>query len=91
MHQPDFTKEQLEELAAWAKDPRGEPFWLTLRQLFSSGVSRMRKHAREGNAVQNAFQASHVDTLEEVLDLPRMIIEDHAEEARKEEKGAKGI
>lgn len=80
----EFSKEQLEDLKAWAADPRGEPFWLTLKDMFKSGVSTMRKHARSGEAVQNAFFASHVDTLEEVLQLPQLIIEDHAEQARKE-------
>lgn len=87
----EFTKEQLDDLKAWARDLRGEPFWQALREMFKSGISRMRKHARDGNAVQNAFFASHVDTLEEVLDLPNIIIEDHAEEARKEAESGKAL
>lgn len=83
------TKEQLEELRAWSRDPRGDIFWLTLREMFKEGVSNMRKHARNGNGVQNAFFASHVDTLEEVLQLPDLIIEENAEKAQQEGAGDK--
>lgn len=87
----EFAKEELEDLRAWWEDPRGKPFKQVLREMFAAGVSKMRQHARAGDAVQNAFFASHVDTLEEVLDLPGIIIQDYAEEARKEAASGKKV
>jgi hypothetical protein len=80
------TKEELEDFRVWAEDPRGRIFWGALREMFKDGVSDMRGKARAGDAVANAYFASHVDTLEEVLQLPDLIIKEHAAAAAQEEK-----
>lgn len=77
---PDFSKEDLEEMKAWAKDPKGEPFWQTLREMFADGVHNLRAEARSGDTVKAARWAGHTDTIEEVLDLPALIVQKAAKE-----------
>ena len=74
-----FSKEDLEELKAWAKDPKGAPFWETIKEMFADGVKDLRAEARGTAGHQVARAAGHLDTLEEILDLPALIIQNHAE------------
>ncbi len=87
--EPRFSQEQLEDLKAWAQDPRGEPFWTVIREMVREGIGQLRVHARHGEPTRSAFYVSHVDTLEEVLDLARLIIEDHADKAQEGKSGQK--
>ncbi len=83
---PEFSEEQLEDLKDWAKDPKGEPFWATLRAMFADGIRGMRAAAVSGETVPAARYAGHIDTLEEVLDLPSLIIQNNAANAPHEER-----
>lgn len=75
----EFSKESLEDLKAWAKDPKGAPFWETIREMFADGITDLRAEGRKGDAVKMARFSAHTDTLEEILDLPALIIQNHAE------------
>lgn len=79
---PDFTEDELENMKAWAKDPKGAPFWATLREMFAEGVHDLRAEARSNtnNTNQVPRLAGHIDTLEEILDLPALIIQNAAKE-----------
>lgn len=76
---PDFSKEALEDLKTWSKDPKGAPFWATIREMFADGMMDLRAEGRKGDPVKMARFSAHTDTLEEVLDLPALIIQNHAE------------
>lgn len=78
----DFSPEELESLKDWARDARGAPYWTTVREMFAEGVRHLRAHGRSGDATQAARQAGHIDTLEEILDLPALIIQQHAEKEK---------
>ena len=75
----EFSREQLEDMKAWAKDPKGAPFWETIKEMFADGVKDLRAEARSGADIHAARSAGHIDTLEEILDLPALIIQNHAE------------
>ena len=72
---PEFTKEDLEDLKAWAKDQKGAPFWATIREMFADGIVDLRAEGRKGDLVKMARFSAHTDTLEEILDLPDLIIQ----------------
>lgn len=84
----DYSQEALLDLKVWADDPRGVPFWDALREMFRDGISDMRGRARAGDAVRLAYIAAHVDTIEEVLQLTSLIIENHEKKDGEGEKGA---
>jgi hypothetical protein len=76
---PNFTKEELEDLKTWSKDPKGGPFWATIKQMFADGITDLRAEGRNGDAVKTMAFVAHTDTLEEILDLPSLIIQNNAE------------
>ena len=71
----EFSKEEMEDLKAWSKDPKGAPFWATIKEMFSEGMADLRQAGRKGDAIIMSRFSSHTDTLEEILDLPALIIE----------------
>ena len=76
----DLSKDELEDLKTWSKDTKGGPFWDTIRGMFTDGVLNLRSAAKKGESVESARFAAHIETLEEILDLPSLIIQNHAEE-----------
>jgi hypothetical protein len=80
---PEFSPEDLRQ---WQKDPKGAVFWESIRGMFADGVTNLRRAAAKGDPIESARYASHAETLEEVLNLPDLIIQQHARE-RAETKG----
>lgn len=76
-----------DDLISWKKDQRGEPFWAELRDMFASRVSGLRIAVRANNAHDAAMRAAELDLIEEVLQLPEVMIQEQkAAEADKEKE-----
>lgn len=75
----DFSPE---DLRAWQRDPRGAVFWEELREKFSEGVSKLRATARAGDSASGAYTSGQLDTIEEVLQIPDILIQEQVQEAK---------
>ena len=79
-----------DDLIQWKKDPRGEPFWEELRERFANRISGLRSAVRLGDNHTSAIHSGAIDLIEEVLQLPDVIIQEQKsaeEDKRKEEEG----
>ncbi len=76
-----------EDLRDWQKDNRGEPFWEELRDMFANRISGLRTTSKKGESVNSAFLAGEIAMIEEVLQLPDVIIQEDilAKEDKKKE------
>lgn len=75
-----------DELIEWWKDPRGAPFKQELQEMFANRVSGLRSAGRLGDKVLSAMRAAELDTIEEVLQLPDVIIQEQMKSDEDKEK-----
>lgn len=85
MDKEKTSDQDLQDLLEWSKDARGDIFWAEIKELFADGMSKLRISSESGNAIDSARYAAHVRTLEEVLQLPRLIIQ----QAKSDQEDAK--
>ena len=78
-----------DDLIQWKKDSRGEPFWAELREMFANRVSGLRAAVRSGNHHEAALRSGELDLIEEVLQLPDVIIQEQKSAADDKEKEGK--
>ena len=75
---PEKDQVSPDAFIAWQKDPNGTEFWQEIREMFAKRASALRNAVREGNVHQAAIHSSAMDVLEEVLQLPDVLIQERA-------------
>jgi hypothetical protein len=74
-----------EDLHEWQQDPRGAIFWNTLKEMFPEAISNMRGAVKKGEIQQAAEYQAHAETVEEILQLPSLLIQ----EMKQDKEGGK--